>query len=146
MIDTLRKLVTDVLGLVGIDPRWFAWATPVSLLTLLATVLLLPILVARLPQDYFYREHRQPRPHTGHWLLRLALMIVKNLLGTVLLVAGLAMIVLPGPGVVTVLAAFALLDLPGKYHLERWLVSRPQVRAAITLMRERAGQPPLHLP
>ncbi len=146
MIDAIRKLITDALGLIGFDPRWLAWATPVSLLTLLATIVLLPILVARLPQDYFFREHRQPRPHTGHWLLRLALMIVKNLLGTVLLVAGLAMIVLPGPGVVTVLASFALLDVPGKYHLERWLVSRPQVRAAITQMRERAGQPPLHLP
>ncbi len=135
-----------LLALVGIDPHWLAWATPVSLLTLLGTVLLLPVLVARLPQDYFFREHRPPRPHTGHWLLRYGLLIVKNLLGAVLLVAGLAMMVLPGPGIVTVLASFALLSLPGKYHLERWLVSRPQVRAAITLMRERAGRPPLHLP
>lgn len=146
MIDAVRGWVTAALGLVGIDPGWLAWATPVSLLTLVVTVLLLPVLVARLPQDYFFREHRPPRPHTGHWLLRYALLVIKNLLGAVLLVAGLAMMVLPGPGVVTVLASFALLNLPGKYHLERWLVSRPQVRAAITLMRERAGQPPLHLP
>jgi Na+/H+ antiporter NhaD/arsenite permease-like protein len=136
VIDAVRGWVTAALGLVGIDPGWLAWATPVSLLTLVVTVLLLPVLVARLPQDYFFREHRPPRPHTGHWLLRYALLVIKNLLGAVLL----------GPGVVTVLASFALLNLPGKYHLERWLVSRPQVRAAITLMRERAGQPPLHLP
>jgi hypothetical protein len=146
VIDAVRGWVTAALGLVGIDPGWLAWATPVSLLTLVVTVLLLPVLVARLPQDYFFREHRPPRPHTGHWLLRYALLVIKNLLGAVLLVAGFAMMVLPGPGVVTVLASFALLNLPGKYHLERWLVSRPQVRAAITLMRERAGQPPLHLP
>ncbi|MFZ5492751.1 MAG: PGPGW domain-containing protein [Pseudomonadota bacterium] len=146
MIDAVRGWVTAALGLVGIDPGWLAWATPVSLLTLVVTVLLLPVLVARLPQDYFFREHRPPRPHTGHWLLRYALLVIKNLLGAVLLVAGLAMMLLPGPGVVTVLASFALLNLPGKYHLERWLVSRPQVRAAITLMRERAGQPPLRLP
>ncbi len=146
MIDAIESLVTRQLGLLGIDPRWLAWATPVSLLTLLATVLLLPLLVARLPQDYFYREHRLPQPHTGHWLLRYSLLVFKNLLGAVLLVAGLAMLVLPGPGVVTVLAAFALLNLPGKYRLERWLVSRPQVRAAISMMRERAGRPPLDLP
>ncbi|MBC7161198.1 MAG: hypothetical protein H5U26_03715 [Immundisolibacter sp.] len=146
MIDAIQSLATRMLALLGIDPRWLAWATPVSLLTLLATVALLPLLVARLPQDYFYREHRPPQPHTGHWLLRYSLLIVKNLLGAVLLVAGLAMVVLPGPGIVTILAAFALLNLPGKYRLERWLVSRPQVRAAISMMRERAGQPPLHLP
>lgn len=146
MIDTVERLVTGLLALLGIDPGWLAWATPVSLLTLLATVVLLPLLVARLPQDYFYREHRPPQPHTGHWLLRYGLLLVKNLLGVVLLVAGLAMLVLPGPGVVTMLAAFALLTFPGKYRLERWLVSRPQVRAAISLMREKAGRPPLHLP
>lgn len=146
MIDAVRELITRVLALVGIDPGWLAWATPVSLLTLLGTLLLLPVLVARLPQDYFFREHRPPVPHTGHWLLRYTLLVAKNLVGLVLLVAGLAMMVLPGPGVVTVLGSFALLSLPGKYHLERWLVSRPQVRAAITLMRERAGRPPLHLP
>lgn len=146
MIDAARELAVRLLALVGIEPRWLAWATPVSVLTLVATVLLLPVLVARLPQDYFYREHRPPRPHTGHWVLRYTVRIVKNALGAVLLVAGLAMIVLPGPGIVTVLASLALLDLPGKYHLERWLVSRPKVRAAIARMRERAGQPPLHLP
>jgi hypothetical protein len=146
MIDAARELAVRLLALVGIEPRWLAWATPVSVLTLVATVLLVPVLVARLPQDYFYRERRPPRPHAGHWVLRYTVLIVKNALGAVLLVAGLAMIVLPGPGIVTVLASFALLDLPGKYHLERWLVSRPQVRAAIAQMRERAGQPPLHLP
>ena len=146
MIDAVQSLVTRLLALLGIDPRWLAWATPVLLLTLLATVLLLPLLVARLPQDYFYREHRAAQPHSGHWLLRYSLLIVKNLLGVVLLVAGLAMLVLPGPGVITLLGAFALLNLPGKYRLERRLVSQPQVRAAISLMREKAGQPPLHLP
>ncbi len=146
MIDTLQAIATHLLAMLGIKPHWLAWATPVSLLTLLATVLLLPLLVARLPQDYFYREHRPPVPDTDHWALRYSLLIFKNLLGAVLLVAGVAMLVLPGPGVVTLLGAFALLNLPGKYRLERWLVSRPQVRAAISLMREKAGRPPLHLP
>ncbi|GAB4352408.1 MAG: hypothetical protein Kow0073_08080 [Immundisolibacter sp.] len=146
MLDTLRARAADLLGTLGIDPGWLMWATPASLLTLLATVLLLPVLVARLPQDYFYREHRAPRPDTGHWMLRLLLVVIKNALGAVLLVAGLAMLVLPGPGLVALLAAFALLNLPGKYRLERWVVSRPAVRAAIGRMREQAGRPPLHLP
>ncbi len=146
MLDTLRARAGNLLGTLGIDPGWLVWATPVSLLTLLATVLLLPLLVARLPQDYFYREHRPPRPHTGHCVLRLLLLVIKNVLGAVLLVAGLAMLVLPGPGLVALLASFALLNLPGKYRLERWVVSRPAVRAAIGRMREQAGRPPLHLP
>jgi len=146
MIDAIQNLVTRVLTLLGIDPGWLAWATPVSLLTLVATVMLLPLLVARLPQDYFYRERRPARPKEGHWLRRYGVLIIKNMLGAVLLVAGLAMMVLPGPGIVTILGAFALLNLPGKYRLERWLVSQPKVRAAISMMREKAGRPPLHLP
>lgn len=146
MLEALRARAGELLDMLGIDPGWLVWATPVSLLTLLATVLLLPVLVARLPQDYFFREHRPPRPHTGHWVLRLLLVLVKNTLGAMLLVAGLAMLVLPGPGLVALLASFALLNLPGKYRLERWVVSRPAVRTAIARMREKAGRPPLHLP
>ncbi len=146
MIETIQSFTVQMLAMVGIHPRWLAWATPISLLTLLGTFAVLPVLVARLPQDYFYREHRPLLPDTDHWLLRLSLLVLKNIIGAVLLVAGIAMLVLPGPGLITVLAATALLTLPGKYRFERWLVSRPTVRAAIALMRQRAGRPPLDLP
>ena len=70
-------------------------------------------------------------------------MVGKNLLGSVLMVAGVAMLVLPGQGVLTILVGFLLVDFPGKYPLERWLVSRRAIGAPLNWLRSRAGRAPL---
>jgi hypothetical protein len=49
------------------------------------------------------------------------------------------MLVLPGQGVLTILLWFILMDLPGKYRFERWLVARPLVFKSINRLRHRAG-------
>jgi UPF0716 family protein affecting phage T7 exclusion len=69
----------------------------------------------------------------------------KNLLGVTLMIAGLAMLVIPGPGLLTVLIGFLLVDFPGKYKLERWLVARPAIRRPIDWLRKRAGRMPLQV-
>jgi hypothetical protein len=70
---------------------------------------------------------------------------VKNLMGYVLIAAGIAMLVLPGQGMVTMLLGIILVDLPGKYRLERWLVARGPVFRSINWLRRRAGRDPLVL-
>lgn len=44
---------------------------------------------------------------------------LRNVLGAILLVAGIAMLVLPGQGVPTILISLGLMNFPGKYRLER---------------------------
>jgi hypothetical protein len=53
------------------------------------------------------------------------------------------MLVLPGQGVLTILLGIALLDLPGKRHLERRLIALPTVLRTINKLREKFGRPPL---
>ncbi|NIV30742.1 MAG: hypothetical protein GWN58_14950, partial [Anaerolineae bacterium] len=74
-----------------------------------------------------------------HPVMGLVVLVLKNLLGLVLLVAGVAMLVLPGQGLLTIVIALTLLNFPGKYHLERWVVSRPPVYRAINWIRRRRG-------
>ena len=62
-----------------------------------------------------------------------------------LFAAGIAMLVLPGQGILTMLLGFILVDLPGKYRFERWLVTRPLALRSINLLRRRAGHDPLVL-
>ena len=69
--------------------------------------------------------------------------IGKNALGVVFVLAGVAMILLPGQGVLTILLGIMLTEFPGKYRFERWLVRRRAVLGAINWLRERAGRPPL---
>ena len=95
-------------------------------------------MVARAPLDYFVRE----RAPTDHLLRRL----LRNLLGAVLLVVGVAMLVLPGQGLLSILVALTLLDFPGKHALLRKLVARNGVAKTLQWMRVRAHKPPFELP
>jgi hypothetical protein len=71
------------------------------------------------------------------------MLVVKNLLGCLFVVAGLLMLVLPGQGLLSILIGIILLDFPGKYSVERWLISRPPVLHTVNWLRRRAGRPPL---
>lgn len=115
-----------------------------STLVFVATLLAVPWFAARIPQDYFAhgRRHRVPWADQ-HPALRGVLIAAKNLLGAVFVVVGLALLVLPGQGLLTILAGIILLDLPGKYRLERWVIGRRPVLRSINWLRRRAGRPPL---
>ena len=119
------------------------WLFGLSLASLLLTVLLLPVVVVRLPADYFVAERaslRARRPLTA-WLWHVG----KNLLGVVFTVAGVAMLVLPGQGLLTILIGLLLLDFPGKRAVELRLVRRPAIRGFLDRMRQRRGVPPFVL-
>ena len=123
------------------------WITAGSLLSAVATVAAIPLLVSRLPADYFDHRRRETlRRSGGTSLPSLLLAVLKNLLGATLLVLGLIMLVTPGQGVLTVLVGLLLMNFPGKYRLERWLVTRPSLLRSLNAMRERRGRPPFRVP
>lgn len=117
-----------------------------SLLVLLVSAALMPWVATQIPQDYFSHPARPRRnPGSRFPLARLVLRAGKNAAGVVLIAAGLAMLVLPGQGLLTLLAGLFLIDFPGKYSCEKWLVTRPGVLRAINWLRRRRGRPPLSL-
>ena len=71
-----------------------------------------------------------------------AFALAKNLLGVAFILAGVAMLVLPGQGLLTILLGLGLTNFPGKYALEQRLVARPSVRWALDQIRQKAGRPP----
>jgi len=103
--------------------------------------------VARMSPFYFVA--REPSPGTWrirHPLLRRLAHVLKNVLGLLLLVVGVAMLALPGPGLLTALVALSLLDFPGKRKLVLLIVRRRRVRRSIDWIRRLAKQPPLVIP
>ncbi len=115
-----------------------------SALLLAASVLALPWVLSALPADWFVRP-ADARRHGRHPLLRLALGAARNLLGLLLVLAGLAMLVLPGQGLLTLGLGLLLLDLPGKRKVELRLLRRPAVRRLVDGIRRRRGAPPFEL-
>jgi uncharacterized membrane protein SpoIIM required for sporulation len=115
-----------------------------SLVIFIGTLILIPAIVVRIPPDYFAHEKRPPSRWAEHAApVRLVMLIVKNVLGAILIVAGTVMLGLPGQGLLTMFVGFLLIDFPGKYRFERWLVSRRSVLRLINWLRHRAGRDPL---
>lgn len=121
-------------------------AAGISLASLVGSLVLIPWLIARLPDDYFLPAERPRPPVRRHPVIRLVLLVAKNLVGALLLAAGFAMLVLPGQGLLAILMGLVLLDYPGKHRFERWLISRRAIRRPIAWIRRKAGKEPFLLP
>jgi hypothetical protein len=130
-----------------INEQLIAILAGVSVITFVATLLIVPWLLLRLPSDYFVREQRKPIPlRQQHPVLRVTLVILKNALGCVLVLGGIAMLVLPGQGLLSILIGLSLIDFPGKFWLERKLVQRRAVHRTINWLRRKRGREPIEVP
>ena len=122
------------------------WLAVVSIVTFVSTLVAVPLLVVKIPSDYFaHGRHTRVQWADQHVVVRWMLLLAKNLLGYILIAAGILMLVLPGQGMLTIVAGIMLLNFPGKYKLERWIVSHRPVLQSINWARQRAGKAPLVL-
>ncbi|HSQ49781.1 MAG TPA: PGPGW domain-containing protein [Nitrospiraceae bacterium] len=119
--------------------------TMASVIGFIGSLIAIPLILVRLPADYF--DTRTPR----HWmkdhhpLLHLLGLVVKNVIGVVFLIAGFAMLFLPGQGLLTMLIGISLMDFPKKRQLEAKMVGQPTLLSVINGMRRQFDKPPLTL-
>lgn len=136
-----------MLGWIQTHEAMSCWIASVSVVTFIAALVVVPWLAVRIPADYFAHRRRpekdRARQHSS--VARGLFLIAKNLLGCVFILVGIVMLVLPGQGVLTILLGIALMDFPGKFRLERWIVSRGPVLRFINWLRRRRGRVPLVL-
>ncbi len=114
-----------------------------SVATFVGSLIMIPWILVRLPSHYFDERHPRTWLKDHHPVLRKAGFVVKNLVGVGFLLAGIAMLVLPGQGLLTMLIGISFIDFPGKRALERKIVSVPVVLSAINGVRARFGHAPL---
>ena len=126
--------------------------TPADLLTLLGllsvvtfvgSLVAVPWLIGRMRADYFLTHWQvvQAR-HRRHPALALTVFLARNALGLLLVAAGLAMLFLPGQGLLTVLIGVSVMDFPGKRGLLQRLVRGPKVQGALNWIRRKRGKEP----
>ncbi len=94
------------------------------------------IAVVCMPPDAFEHDHKPRTP---------AMRIVRAVVGWVLVVAGIAMLMLPGPGLVVLLLGVMLAEFPGRDRVKRWILSRDKVLGPINKLRERFGREPVRV-
>ena len=138
--------------------RWYTSLTEViSEETLLAigvlsavmfvgTLVAIPIILSRLPANYFQHDLEHVWMENYHPVLRKMGVICKNTVGLIFLLAGIAMLVLPGQGILTMVIGMSLLDFPGKRKLEHKLLTQPMVFKTMNAIRIKCSKPPFDPP
>ncbi|QDT99962.1 hypothetical protein [Gimesia aquarii] len=131
------QLSTELLG----------WLAVASVITFIGTIIMIPILVVRIPVDYFMRKERGSLPWASrHPVVRVILLTGKNLFGFLFIGVGILLLALPGQGLVTIIIGILLIDFPGKFKLERWIISQKPALRSINWLRRRSNCPPLEIP
>ena len=118
-----------------------------SVVTFVLSIAVVTVVLVKLPANYFHSSHAREFLTERHPVLRMVGIVAKNILGLVLVGAGIVMSLpgVPGQGVLTILLGIMLLDFPGKRSLEASIVRRPRVFHAINGVRARFDKPPLYL-
>jgi len=138
--------------------RWYASLTEViseeallaigvlSAVMFVGTLVAIPIILSRLPANYFQHDLEQVWMENYHPVLRKMGVICKNTVGLIFLLAGIAMLVLPGQGILTMVIGMSLLDFPGKRKLEHKLLTQPMVFKTMNAIRIKCSKPPFDPP
>jgi hypothetical protein len=95
--------------------------------------------VVRMPADALLEDAAH---HDDHPVRK----VVRNVIGWVIIVIGIALLVLPGQGLITIALGMMLVDFPRKRQLILWVLARGSIHRTIDRLRARKGRPPLHLP
>ena len=120
---------------------WLGW---LSAGTLIVSLALIPVLASRIPADYFLISNNVAG--RGRSWQSIFFSCIRNLIALMLLLAGLAMLLLPGQGLLTILMALFVADLPGKQRLERKLAGHSRLLASLNWIRAQRGVAPLSPP
>lgn len=108
-----------------------------SVAMFVGTLVAIPIFLVRVSDDHFVRP-RQSRS--------LFVRALRTTIGLALVGFGVAMLVLPGQGVLTILVGLSVLDLPVKDRIVNRLLCLPRVQHAIDAIRHKAGKGSLLVP
>ncbi|MCP5246497.1 MAG: hypothetical protein H6937_11365 [Burkholderiales bacterium] len=119
--------------------------TIISIISFIASLVIIPIILIRLPHDYF--DIRIPRywMKDHHPVLRILGLIVKNIVGGIFFLAGFIMLFLPGQGILTMLIGISFMDFPKKRLLEAKIIEQPVILSTINTMRQKCNKSPLIL-
>jgi hypothetical protein len=111
--------------------------------SVIVSLIIVGVVMVKIPANYFSTHYQQDFLPNSSWLTRWGAVIFKNLLGLLLVIAGIIMLVGPGQGILTILIGLVLMDIPGKRPLEARLIKRPAILAAVNNFRARYDKPPL---
>ncbi len=125
---------------------YLGWLAVSSVFTFVLSLVLIPWVISRLSKDCFLRIHLNDKVSSPPTVGSILLVIFRHCLGIILLLAGLAMLFLPGQGLLTIFLGVLLISFPGKRKFILFLVFRPEVQHSLNWLRKKSGKPPFLWP
>ena len=117
-----------------------------SLAIFLATLIAIPWLILQIPEDYFsLTKRRSVLANMNHPVIRIIVLVMKNLFGVIFLLLGVLLLILPGQGLLTLLLGIIMVDFPGKFRLERWFVGHDRILRSVNWLRKKGKREPIKL-
>lgn len=112
-----------------------------SLATFVGSLIAVPWLIGRMPPDFFLTHwHKGETRQHRHPAVALLTLVLRNSLGLLLLLAGIAMLMLPGQGLLTMLIGLCLMDFPGKRRLLGRMVQNARIQRGLNWVRRKQGK------
>lgn len=109
-----------------------------SLAMFFGSLVAVPWLIGRLPADYFLTHwQRVDERRRQHPLAQVFIPLLRNLLGAVLLLAGVAMLLLPGQGLLTMVIGLCVMDFSGKRKALGWMVEKKAIQQGLNWIRRK---------
>ena len=141
MLEWLSKFWTNL--------TWSEIALGVGLFVLSfgLSIAAIAVVMVKIPENYFSSHYERDFMPDSPFLVRWGAVILKNLLGVILILVGLALSLpgVPGQGLLTILLGLIMLDIPGKRPLEARIIQRPAILSTINNLRAKYNKPPLVL-
>ena len=123
-----------------------SWLAISSLFIFFFSIFTINFVIKMIPVDYFDSSKRELSPFkTSNPIIWLILFITKNVMGYLLIIGGILMLVLPGQGLLTILLGLIFSDYPGKYKLEKKLITIKPIYRYINWVRKKSDIEPIKL-
>jgi hypothetical protein len=114
-----------------------------SVVCFIASLLLVPWIVVKLPSNYFSSGHNRGSSRLIEFpLLYWVSLLFKNILGVFLVLFGIILLLIPGQGLLTIFVGVLLINFPGKYHLERRLIQSKIILLSTSWLRAKYNKVP----
>jgi hypothetical protein len=120
------------------------WLGAISLLMFVGSLITVPLVIVWLPKDFLRQEQKLSRNWPQY--VSVPFFVLKNGLGVLFVLSGLAMLILPGQGLLTLFAGLILINFPRKRILIRRIVGQKRIFRGINRLRTRFGKPKFELP
>ena len=122
------------------------WLVIASIIGFIGSLIVIPWILIQIPSDYFSHEKRQKHQWGSYPpIIRLVLLLIKNIIGIIFIISGIIMLFIPGQGIITIIIGIILMDFLGKYKIERWIIYHPAILKYINKLRAKAKQSPIEV-